>query len=830
MVGLVTLFGVLLGAPAMGQTSDVQSLWSLPSVRVNGVAPSAFAPDASASLLHPATLTFTIPYDPRWAQPEGWDVDIDESEYSGILTYRGTDGTTHDVQFGMQVPALERSVKRGRPTVEIPRDVLPGSPLVVTLTGTEARPAIRLVSSKEVTRESFENDRLANVPFILLCGFFLAIALTNVVLFLYSRDAPYLYYSFTMLAAAMVVLRQNPGLFYTLIIPRTSAPVLVVSYLCVFAYVIATVAFTRSFLRTKTLSPRLDRLLVVAAVAYVTFDSVIAIFFTNASIGGLRLSVLGNVADAAILVAILCVGIDALRRHYEPARFFVVAFSGVVAGVALDSLFAILGLRVTFAPYLGIAWEGLFLTVALADRVRKLSLARDAASAQLLSVQASALEEAERHASELERVASHDPLTGLPNRRSIERELADLGEPGSDAALDALAYVDIDHFNVINDTEGHTQGDRLLVLLAQTLEGAVGPADTLARVGGDEFAIILRARSESELRRKCEALRAVIADLKFAGTEQPFPISASVGCAVLRGSIQPAALLALADAACALAKDGGRNRVHFVSDETGAQHARSEMAWMSRIADAFENDRFRLYCQPIVPLAKNAPPERRVEVLVRLLDLDGSVIEPSHFLPAAERYDLIAQIDRWVIATALPLLAPFVTDGTLQSASINLSGGVLRDAALAQFILHHIERSGIRADALTFEITETVVTSGLPALQALMDTLRPRGIRFALDDFGTGSSSLGLLKAISVDYLKIDGSFVRNCATQPIDMAIVEAIRRISQVLGLETIAEYAADEAIVAKLRTAGIDYAQGWAFGKAEPIELLTGAAALR
>ncbi len=830
MVAVLALLGVALCAPAFGQNSDPISLWSVPSVRVNGADPSAFTPDTTASLFKPATVSFTIPYDPRWADSKGWDIDTDENEYSAILTFHGTDGAVHNVQFGMQIPQLQRAVKRGRPTIEIPRDVMAGTPLVVTLQGSEARPGARILSSETEARESFDNDRLANVPLIVLCGFFLAIALTNVVLFLFSRDVAYLYYSLTMLAAAMVVLRQNPGLFYTLIIPRTSAPVLIVSYLSVFAYVVATVAFTRSFLRTRALSVRLDRLLLVSLVAYIVFDSVVFFFFTNASIGPVKVSVLGNIADAAILVVILGVGIEALRRHYEPARFFVVAFSGVVVGVAADSLFAITGVRFALAPYLGIAWEGLFLTVALADRVRKLNLAKDAANAELLSVQSRALAEARRHSSELEYVAMHDRLTGLPNRSSIEHVLAELGEFSSDSELDALAYVDIDHFKVVNDTEGHAEGDRLLVLLAQTLESAVDSRDTVARVGGDEFAIVLRARSEEALRRTCEALREAIANLKFAGAKQRFPISASVGCAVRRGSIHPTALLALADAACARAKDGGRNRVHFVSDEMSAHHARSEMAWMARIAEAFEKNRFRLYCQTIVALGADAPIERRVEVLIRLLDDDDQVIEPSHFLPAAERYDLIAQIDRWVISTALPLLAPMVANDTLQSISINLSGGALRDATLPQFILHSIEKSGIRSSALCFEITETVVTSGLPALQSLMNTLRPHGIKFALDDFGTGSSSLGLLKAISVDYLKIDGSFVQHCATQPIDMAIVEAIRRVSQILGLKTVAEYATDEAVVANLRGAGIDYAQGWAFGKAEPIELLTAATAKR
>jgi len=292
----------------------------------------------------------------------------------------------------------------------------------------------------------------------------------------------------------------------------------------------------------------------------------------------------------------------------------------------------------------------------------------------------------------------------------------------------------------------------------------------------------------------------------------------------MRGSVHPSSLLALADAACAQAKDGGRNRVHFVSDELSAQRARNEMTWVSRIADAFENDRFRLYFQEIVALARNAPRETRVEVLIRMHDADGTVTEPSQFMPAARRYDLVAQIDKWVIATALPALAPAVARGDLASVSLNLSGGALNDADLAGFILREIERSGMQASALCFEITETVAMSSLPAVKALMRTLRPHGVKFSLDDFGTGTSSLALLKSISVEYLKIDGSFVRHCPTQTIDMAIIEAVQRVSRVMGLKTVAEYVADDAIVECLRSVGVDYGQGWAFGKAQPIELLT------
>jgi EAL domain-containing protein (putative c-di-GMP-specific phosphodiesterase class I) len=281
--------------------------------------------------------------------------------------------------------------------------------------------------------------------------------------------------------------------------------------------------------------------------------------------------------------------------------------------------------------------------------------------------------------------------------------------------------------------------------------------------------------------------------------------------------------LALADAACSQAKGAGRNCVHFVLDEFSAQSARSKMDWVTRIAQALEEDRFRLYCQPIVPLDAAAAPEARVEILVRMLDTDGSIILPSRFIPSAEQYNLIGQIDRRVIALALPALAPMALAGSLQSVSINLSGGTLRDSDLATYILQYIETSGMPPGALCFEITETVAASEYVALKRLMKRLRRIGVRFAIDDFGTGSSSLALLKSISVEYLKIDGSFVRTCATERADVAIIDAIVRLSSALGLQTVAEYVSDDEVVRVLRAIGVTYGQGWAFGKAVPVEEL-------
>lgn len=390
------------------------------------------------------------------------------------------------------------------------------------------------------------------------------------------------------------------------------------------------------------------------------------------------------------------------------------------------------------------------------------------------------------------------------------------------AATHALAYIDLDHFKVVNDTFGHVAGDQLLVSVAERIRASVGHDDVVARIGGDEFLVLMQSVASMEVAAsRAEDLREAIAFMRVMWEDQTIPLSASIGVAVARpGAADPVALMSLADAACAVAKDAGRNRVHCVADETSAARARRGMDWVGRITRAFDEGRLRLYAQTIVPLDQLRSRER-FEVLIRLADVDGKIIEPSAFLPAAERFGLMPRIDGWVMEQALALCAPAARSGRLKSLAVNLSGAFLRLGNAQRMIEQSIESADFPPDLLCLEITETVVATHLGDVIGLMRSLESRGVRFALDDFGTGSSSLALLKRLRLDYVKIDGSFVRDCAKNYVDSAILESIVRLAKLLKIKTIAEYVVDATTAELLRIIGVDYGQGAAFGRAGPIE---------
>lgn len=419
--------------------------------------------------------------------------------------------------------------------------------------------------------------------------------------------------------------------------------------------------------------------------------------------------------------------------------------------------------------------------------------------------------------------ATHDSLTGLFNRMEFERRLHALvsHDGGNASKRHALLYIDLDQFKVVNDTCGHAAGDQLLCQLSALMQARMRESDTLARLGGDEFGILLENCPLENANRIADGILESVGAFRFAWLEKSFVVGASIGLVEIAGhSLAPATLLAAADTACFAAKDEGRNRVRSFSASDSELIRRSgEMNWVSRINHAFDQQRFRLHWQPIVPLSPARAGEAHGEILLRMVDDQGALVPPGNFLPAAERYNLMPRIDRWVVEQSLRWLVDH-PDKAL-CASINLSGQSLGDERFLDFVVDQLHQTGITPPRVCFEITETAAISNLPKAIRFIGALRERGCRFSLDDFGTGLSSFGYLKNLPVDYLKIDGGFIRNFLDNPIDQAMVAAINNIGHVMGLLTIAEFVESKEVCDLLRVQGIDFAQGFGLARPMPIE---------
>jgi len=423
--------------------------------------------------------------------------------------------------------------------------------------------------------------------------------------------------------------------------------------------------------------------------------------------------------------------------------------------------------------------------------------------------------------------ASHDALTGLVNRLEFERRSERLlSTIGQDKAEHALCFMDLDQFKVVNDTCGHTAGDELLRQLSKVLNHEVRKRDTLARLGGDEFGVLMEHCSLEHAKRVARTLQKAVQDYQFSWEEHTFKIGVSIGLvAITETTPGLSELMKQADAACYMAKDMGRNRIHVYhdEDETLAQR-HGEMQWVTRIHKALEEDKFCLYAQPIVPLDSRT--DIHYELLIRMKGEKGELIPPGAFLPAAERYNLMAQLDHWVIKSAFALLIEnprFLEQ--INFISINLSGQSLTENNVLDFIIMQLDESGIDGTKICFEITETAAISNLSTATKFISTLKGLGCRFALDDFGSGLSSFGYLKNLSVDYLKIDGMFVKDIVDDPIDRAMVKSINEIGQVMGMQTIAEFVENDEIKDMLREIGVNYAQGYGIGKPQPFDKLLG-----
>jgi diguanylate cyclase (GGDEF)-like protein/PAS domain S-box-containing protein len=419
--------------------------------------------------------------------------------------------------------------------------------------------------------------------------------------------------------------------------------------------------------------------------------------------------------------------------------------------------------------------------------------------------------------------AAHDALTSLVNRREFARILDGLVESAEwEGREHALLYMDLDQFKIVNDTCGHLAGDELLRQLSALLNNRVRASDTLARLGGDEFGVLLKDCKAQQAMELAEILRATVSEFRFAWQDKLFTVGVSIGVVAIKGDgNNNADILALADAACYQAKDKGRNRVEAAPRDKEMAHRRSEMLWVSKLTNALEQDRLVLHCQDIVPIEGG---RRHCEVLLRMLDDDDNLVLPMAFIPAAERYNMMNAIDRKVITMVFEAMErrprQHVRDNPI-TVSINLSGISLSDETLLDFLRQQFARPNVRPEDICFEITETAAIANLTHAVALMKELKAMGCSFSLDDFGSGLSSFAYLKNLPVDYLKIDGSFVRDMAHDPIDAAMVQAISDIGHVMGIKTIAEWVEDETTLGMLRKIGVDYAQGYLIARPRPIE---------
>lgn len=417
-------------------------------------------------------------------------------------------------------------------------------------------------------------------------------------------------------------------------------------------------------------------------------------------------------------------------------------------------------------------------------------------------------------------MAFHDALTGLVNRYAFEARLKRVLH---DVALrdqnHALLYLDLDQFKLVNDTCGHAAGDELLKQLSLVLSGHIRDNDILARLGGDEFGILLGNCQIPDAVEISGKLLQAINEFRFAWGDKNFTIGGSIGLVpVTTGTMSPEDALRAADMACYAAKEQGRNRVHVCrSDDADLTRSHSEMEWAMRIRRALDEDRFVLHRQIMAPVASGENTYRE-ELLLRMRGEDGLLVSPSAFIPAAERFNLMPALDRWVVRTAVQYVSQVEMDGL---HFINLSGASLSDEAFYQYISDEIGRVGVPPGRICFEITETAAIFNLARAVSFIRKIRSIGCHFALDDFGTGMSSFSYLKAIPVDYLKIDGSFVKGVASDAMDYAIVEAINRIGHVAGLQTIAEFVETQDALDALQKMGVDYAQGYHIHKPAPIE---------
>ncbi len=416
--------------------------------------------------------------------------------------------------------------------------------------------------------------------------------------------------------------------------------------------------------------------------------------------------------------------------------------------------------------------------------------------------------------------ASHDALTGLINRREfencLETSLKIAAQQGDDTH--ALLYVDLDQFKVVNDTFGHIAGDALLGRLSECIQGNIRSTDVLARLGGDEFGILLERCTQSRAIQVAESIRESIENYRFEWKDACATIRCSIGVVMINHeNADVASVMSSADVACYSAKDKGRNQVHLYKD-SDASMRHEEMKWVSRITSAIDDDRLELYFQPIIGINEEHAKQRgHYELLVRMRDEEGALVGPEQFIPAAERYNLMSQVDTWVLREAITKLADKGDDASARyTLAVNLSGTSLSEDRFLDFVVDELQRHQLPEGAICFEITETAAISNLSRVVHFMQELKKLGCKFSLDDFGSGLSSFTYLKNLPVDYLKIDGQFIRNVVNDVVDESMVKAIREVGHAMGIKTIAERVESKDVLDKLGDIGVEFAQGYYIAK--------------
>jgi diguanylate cyclase (GGDEF)-like protein/PAS domain S-box-containing protein len=421
--------------------------------------------------------------------------------------------------------------------------------------------------------------------------------------------------------------------------------------------------------------------------------------------------------------------------------------------------------------------------------------------------------------------ASHDALTGLVNRREFERRLQEsLEEAHAGGARHVLCYLDLDRFKAVNDECGHSAGDGMLREVAGLIKDAVRDSDTVARLGGDEFGILLAGCPLEKARQIADDVVRTVGEFRFVWKDKIFSIGVSVGLVEISresGSLED--LLGAADSACYVAKkQGGHVHVYSARDEAAAR-GRGEIHWLQRLQSALRDGRFELHAQPIVAVDAEAARGPGLEVLLRLRDDDGAFVTPAEFMAAAERYRLMPHVDRWVVQAALAAFARGVLKlPPGRSLCINLSGQTLGDGSFLEYVVECLDRTGVSPDRVCFEVTENSVITNIEHARRFIGVLHGMGCQFALDDFGRGLSSFANLKNLQLDYLKIDGYFIRNLASDTVNQAMVTAMIKMARSLNFQVIAEHVEDVAAADSARRMGVDFLQGYQTGRPQPLPL--------
>ena len=426
---------------------------------------------------------------------------------------------------------------------------------------------------------------------------------------------------------------------------------------------------------------------------------------------------------------------------------------------------------------------------------------------------------------ELQHLAVHDSITGLYNRYEFEKRLAFAMKYSSNTiGQNIMCYVDLDQFKIVNDTSGHTAGDELLKHIALILQKGVDKRDLVARLGGDEFGILFMGKSLAEAEKMAGKILRTIKEYRFSYEGKIFVVGASMGIVPIERD-EPCSIvdiISAADAACYQAKEKGRNCIHVAArDDKKVQERRGEMQWLAKLTQALEEEKFRLYVQPIRSLTDKSRRTKHYEVLVRLEENDGRVISPMAFIPPAERYGMMQKIDRWVIEEVFKEYVKLDANSVESyDFSINLSGTSLNDEGLSAFIERLFEYYKVPYRSICFEVTETAAVSNLTVALGFIKRMHDLGCKFSLDDFGSGLSSFSYLQNIPVDYLKIDGAFVYDIDVNDVNRAMVKSINEISHVMGMKTICEFVENEEVEKRLKEMNVDFAQGYYYAKPEPI----------